>query len=187
MPTIGIDYGATKIYVDKCEVSVHIFDTSGSPLFADVRNEFYYDAHGILIVFDVTKRETFESLGGWVHEIRTELQRRSVSQPGRNETHKNGNNMFSDPSPVVLVCGNKVDLLETKEYENQSKHNCVDEVEARLWADVHGFQFCETSASTGVGVGDMFHAFFSTIVKQQLHLMTNGGKLPKTPASARYQ
>ena len=69
MPTIGIDYGATKIYVDKCEVSVHIFDTSGSPLFADVRNEFYYDAHGILIVFDVTKRETFEGLGGWMHEI----------------------------------------------------------------------------------------------------------------------
>ena len=40
MPTIGIDYGATKIYVDKREVSIHIFDTSGSPLFVEVRNEF---------------------------------------------------------------------------------------------------------------------------------------------------
>ena len=29
LPTIGIDYGATKIFVDKREVGIHIFDTSG--------------------------------------------------------------------------------------------------------------------------------------------------------------
>ena len=54
LPTIGIDYGATKIFVDKREVGIHIFDTSGNSLFYDVRNEFYRDAHGILLVFDTT-------------------------------------------------------------------------------------------------------------------------------------
>ena len=179
MPTIGIDYGATKIYVDKCEVSVHIFDTSGSALFSDVRNEFYYDAHGILLVFDVTRRETFENLTGWVQEIKDELQRRSF-QNIKNESYHNN---IPDLTPIVLVCGNKIDLLDTKEHEQLD--NNVDEVEARLWSDVHGLQYCETSASSGEGVGDMFHTFFSTIVRQQLDIMTNGGKLPKTPLSAR--
>ena len=32
----------------------------------------------------------------------------------------------------------------------------VDEVEARLWAELHGFIYCETSASTGLGITDMF-------------------------------
>ena len=68
LPTIGIDYGATRIFVDKREVgflprvhlfdhdlyhmvsfatllphqvSVHIFDTSGLDMFKEVRNEFY--------------------------------------------------------------------------------------------------------------------------------------------------
>ena len=32
----------------------------------------------------------------------------------------------------------------------------VDDMEARLWAELHGFNFFETSASTGVGITDMF-------------------------------
>ena len=54
LPTIGIDYGATRIFVDKREVSVHIFDTSGAAVFADVRNEFYRDAHGVILAYDLT-------------------------------------------------------------------------------------------------------------------------------------
>ena len=52
------------------EVSVHIFDTSGNPIFHDIRNEFYLDAHGILLVYDVTRRETFYALPKWLNEIR---------------------------------------------------------------------------------------------------------------------
>ena len=37
----------------------------GNPLFYDVRNEFYRDAHGILLVFDVSDRSSFESLTRW--------------------------------------------------------------------------------------------------------------------------
>ena len=62
LPTIGIDYGATRIFVDKREVSIHIFDTSGSPIFAEVRNEFYRDTHGIVLAFDVCRRDTFDAL-----------------------------------------------------------------------------------------------------------------------------
>ena len=32
----------------------------------------------------------------------------------------------------------------------------VDEMEARLWAELHGFSFFETSANTGAGITDMF-------------------------------
>ena len=89
LPTVGIDYGATRIFVDKREVlmkplrhkyfyfvdqvSVHIFDTSGASLFTDVRNEFYREAHGLLMVMDVTRRESFEDLSDWVLEIKQEV------------------------------------------------------------------------------------------------------------------
>merc|ERR1712180_276675 len=62
LPTIGIDYGATKIYVDKKQVSVHIFDTSGQDMFQEVRHEFYREAHGILLVMDVGRRDSFDYL-----------------------------------------------------------------------------------------------------------------------------
>ena len=45
--------------------------------------------------------------------------------------------------PVILVCGNKTDQKQ------DSSENFVDDYEAKLWADIHGFTYCETSAMTG--------------------------------------
>ena len=97
----------------------------------------------------------------WLAEIKTELQLRKES----NQNSK----------PIILVCANKTDL---KDNDNTVIENVVDEYEAKLWADVHGFSFCETSASNGNGVGDMFHTFFSQIVKQQNEL-DRAGSLPR--------
>ena len=41
----------------------------------------------------------------------------------------------------------------------------MDEIEARLWAELHGFIYCETSAHSGAGITDMFQGFFSHIVR----------------------
>ena len=75
----------------------------------------------------------------------------------------------------------------------------VDEVEARLWAELHGFIYCETSASTGLGITDMFQVslvinenvtnyrryhhcqgFFSQIVR-----LAESGMGSKTPKSGK--
>ncbi len=75
-------------------------------------------------------------------------------------------------STVLMVCANKCDRSPRQ----------VDEVEARLWAELRGFQLFETSALTGEGINDMFHAFFSQIVRT--HDDGSNG-LPSTPSSAR--
>lgn len=74
---------------------------------------------------------------------------------------------------VVLLCANKTDVQPDRPRQ-------VDDLEARLWADLHGFPYFETSASTGDGIGDMFHTFFSQIVR-----LVDTGAAPKTPTSAR--
>jgi len=154
LPTVGIDYGATRIYVDKREVSVHIFDTSGASLFTDVRNEFYREAHGLLMVMDVTRRESFEDLSDWVLEIKQELIRE-----GRGLD-----------STVCFLAANKCDASQRE----------VDEVEARLWAELHGFTYFETSANNGLGVTDMFQGFFSQIVR-----LAESGLATKTPKQGK--
>lgn len=168
LATVGIDYGATRIYIDGLEpVSVHIFDTSGNPLFREVRNEFYRDAHGILIVYDASRRPSFDSLPRWLNEVRTHMpevrcggQASRTNQPAFN--------------PVIMVCANKVDLRDPEAPQ-------VDDLEARLWADLHGLLYCETSANRGTGVGDMFNVFFTSILNNFRHSLW----LPETPSSAR--
>ncbi|KAA0196940.1 hypothetical protein HAZT_HAZT007441 [Hyalella azteca] len=73
IPTIGIDYGSTRVEVDDQVVSVHFFDTSGSPLFEEVRSEFYADMQGVLLVYDVTDQASFLALDSWMAELHHNL------------------------------------------------------------------------------------------------------------------
>jgi len=141
LPTIGIDYGATKIYVDKKQVSVHIFDTSGQNIFQEVRNEFYRDAHGILFVMDVGRRDSFDYLNRLINEIRTEL-------------YSEGKGF---ENVIFFLAANKCDI--------DGDRREVDELEAQVWAELYGFPYYSTSAANGSGITEMFQAFFSQIVK----------------------
>uniref|UniRef100_A0A7M4E3C1 DnaJ heat shock protein family (Hsp40) member C27 n=2 Tax=Crocodylus porosus TaxID=8502 RepID=A0A7M4E3C1_CROPO len=153
LATIGIDYGVTKVQVRDREIKVNIFDMAGHPFFYEVRNEFYKDTQGVILVYDVGQKESFEALDTWLAEMKQELG-----------PHGNIENI------VFVVCANKIDC---------TKHRCVDESEGRLWAESRGFLYFETSAQTGEGINEMFQTFYSAIID----LCDNGGKRPTTGMS----
>ncbi|XP_029452057.1 dnaJ homolog subfamily C member 27 [Rhinatrema bivittatum] len=148
LATIGIDYGVTKVQMRDREIKVNIFDMAGHPFFYEVRNEFYKDTQGVLLVYDVGQRESFDALEAWLAEMKQEL-----------------GPLTNLENVIFSVCANKVDC---------SKHRCVDESEGRLWAESRGFLYFETSAQTGEGINEMFQVFYSTIID----LCENGGKRP---------
>jgi len=118
MATIGIDYGVTRLRIRNYDIRMNIFDFSGHPLFYEVRNEFYRDVQGVLLVFDVSNRRSFETLDYWISEMKKELNAKFTSV-------------------LLFIIGNKNDLKRT-----------VEENEARLWANVRGYQYFETSGNT---------------------------------------
>ncbi|WAR15929.1 DJC27-like protein [Mya arenaria] len=122
LATIGIDYGVSKVTIQNRDVKV--------------RNEFYKDTQGAILVYDVADRASFESLDHWLLEMQNEI--------GNQADHDN---------VVICVCANKTD-----------KKRQVDETEGRLWADSRGFQYFETSALNGDGVNEMFQALFEGVV-----------------------
>ncbi|XP_029396753.1 dnaJ homolog subfamily C member 27 [Mus pahari] len=130
LATIGIDYGVTKVQVRDREIKVNIFDMAGHPFFFEVRNEFYKDTQGVILVYDVGQKDSFDALDSWLAEMKQELG-----------PHGNMDNI------VFVVCANKIDC---------SKHRCIDESEGRLWAESRGFLYFETSAQTGEGINEMF-------------------------------
>ena len=93
MPTIGIDFGVTKVCVMNLEIKVNIFDVSGNPIFYEVRNEFYKDTQGILMVFDVGNKASFDALAKWIQELKKHLESEEMMQ-----------------RIAVVVCGNKSDI-----------------------------------------------------------------------------
>ena len=89
--TIGVEFGARMITLEdenKTQVKLQIWDTAGQESFRSITRSYYRGAAGALLVYDVTRRDTFQHLGRWLEEA-------------KQHAHEN---------MVILLIGNKNDL-----------------------------------------------------------------------------
>mmetsp|Transcript_21951 Transcript_21951/g.36760 ORF Transcript_21951/g.36760 Transcript_21951/m.36760 type:complete len:205 (-) Transcript_21951:314-928(-) len=98
--TIGVEFGARLINIDQHQIKLQIWDTAGQESFRSITRSYYRDAAGALLVYDITRRESFNHLGRWLEEAK-----------------QNGN-----PNMTIMLIGNKSDLehrraVSTKEGE----------------------------------------------------------------------
>jgi small GTP-binding protein len=134
--TIGVNF-LTKI-IDLSGhgiVKLSIWDIGGQERFEMVRTDFYKGAVGAVIVFDLTRMETFNAIEKWLNEVR----------------HYAGN------IPFILI-GNKADLLE-------HFVRVVEKEEAEEFARAHNSTYIETSAKTGENVDEAFQEFSQMLVE----------------------
>ena len=87
--TIGIDYGVKKLKIKGQQIAINFFDMSGNEDYKAIRTDFYEGSSGVLMVFDVDNRDSFNSLIHWEDEMK-----------------KNG---IDSNRVKIVVCGNKSD------------------------------------------------------------------------------
>ena len=87
--TIGIDYGVKKLKIKGQPIAINFFDMSGNEDYKLIRTDFYADASGVIMVFDLDNRDSYNSLIHWEDEMK-----KSGIDPTRTK---------------VVVCGNKAD------------------------------------------------------------------------------
>eukprot|EP00929_Paragymnodinium_shiwhaense_P096135 TRINITY_DN57646_c0_g1_i1.p1 TRINITY_DN57646_c0_g1~~TRINITY_DN57646_c0_g1_i1.p1 ORF type:complete len:491 (+),score=80.60 TRINITY_DN57646_c0_g1_i1:82-1554(+) len=145
--TIGVDYSTRPLKVMQHDIKVKFYDVSGSGDFKKIRTAFYDHTMGAMLVYDVTKRESFADLPKWIEEAAAHKVRLS-KQPGSESE-----------LPYVVLCANKSDLSS----------RVVTEAEGMQFACQHGMYYYETSASSGEGVSPAFDALLEKVVSHQLH------------------
>mmetsp|Transcript_25932 Transcript_25932/g.25494 ORF Transcript_25932/g.25494 Transcript_25932/m.25494 type:complete len:105 (+) Transcript_25932:10-324(+) len=60
--TIGVEYGAKNITINNTLVKLQIWDTAGQEDYRSITRTFYRNAHGIILMYDLTNLQTFENL-----------------------------------------------------------------------------------------------------------------------------
>ena len=130
--TIGIDFGVKPVPIEGAgTVKINFFDFAGGSEYFEIRNEFYKDAQGAMLVFDVASAASLAALDKWLKE---------AEEFG----------LDAKRTACVLV-GNKTD----------NKKREVSEPDARKWAGSHGgMAYFETSAKDGDNVSKMFESLF---------------------------
>ena len=67
--TIGIDFKIKQIHLDGKDIKLQIWDTAGQERFRTITTSYFRGAQGILLVYDVTDRGSFENIRNWVSQI----------------------------------------------------------------------------------------------------------------------
>uniref|UniRef100_A0A914YM08 small monomeric GTPase n=1 Tax=Panagrolaimus superbus TaxID=310955 RepID=A0A914YM08_9BILA len=69
--TIGVDFRVTTINIDNNFVKLAIWDTAGQERFRTLTPSYYRGGQGIICVYDVSSRASFDKLGHWIAELDT--------------------------------------------------------------------------------------------------------------------
>ncbi|XP_067870229.1 ras-related protein Rab-18a isoform X1 [Heterodontus francisci] len=76
--TIGVDFKVKTIAVDGNKAKLAIWDTAGQERFRTLTPSYYRGAQGVILVYDVTRRETFVKLENWLNELETYCTRNDI-------------------------------------------------------------------------------------------------------------
>jgi DnaJ family protein C protein 27 len=145
--TIGVDYGVKPVQILGQTAKVNFFDLSGGEDFREIRTEFYENANGVLLAYDVSDSQTFKQLSRWLEEARgLKVPISSKDKPG--------------DVPFVILCANKVDLASRQ----------VSKAEGMQFASQHGMYYYETSANSGENVNESLNFLFEKIVGHTMEM-----------------
>lgn len=67
--TVGVEFQTQCMEIEGKEVKAQIWDTAGQERFRAVTSAYYRGAFGALVVYDISRRSTFESVGRWLEEL----------------------------------------------------------------------------------------------------------------------
>ncbi|CAN0891466.1 Ras-related protein RABA6b [Linum grandiflorum] len=125
-PTIGVEFAYRDVKVGNKLIKAQIWDTAGQERFRAITSSYYRGALGALVVYDISRRGTFDNVEKWLDELRG----------------------FSNSEMVVVLVGNKSDAARHLRE--------VSEEDGRSLAEAEGISFMETSARDGVNVDAAF-------------------------------
>ena len=92
--TVGVEFGSKNFIMEGNDiVKAQIWDTAGQERYRSVTKAYYKGAKGALLVYDISRKSTFENIDNWLLDLKT-----------------NG-----DKNILIILIGNKADLLEKRE------------------------------------------------------------------------
>mmetsp|Transcript_6109 Transcript_6109/g.5458 ORF Transcript_6109/g.5458 Transcript_6109/m.5458 type:complete len:212 (+) Transcript_6109:63-698(+) len=153
VPTIGVEFATRTVELaNGSRVKAQIWDTAGQERYRAITSAHYRRAVGALLVYDVTKEKTFESVTRWMEELK----------------------YHAEPDIVIMLVGNKIDLVEKSQGLRK-----VSREDAKKVADEHQMLFEESSAITSQNVNDVFERLLQEIyeTRSEAKVREGGEKL----------
>jgi len=150
--TIGCDYAVKRVKVGARVVKLDLWDTAGQEAYRAITRTFYRQAQAAVLVYNLTKQPTFQSIGRWLQDLRE----------------------HSGPDLPVYLAGNMQDL--------RAKQEVATEVAREFCRVNGVKGFAEISAKTGFGLSELFSQVATDLLRLELsQIQLKGSRLSAQP------
>ncbi|KAJ7326530.1 Golgi vesicle fusion to target membrane [Desmophyllum pertusum] len=141
----GQEVTTRKIEVQSKEIKLQIVDTAGTENLRKYAKSLYKGAQGLMVVYDITDKSSFEAVAKWLEDIDEHFQVRY---------------------PAIAVIGNKCDIEDRRVITKET---------LEAFAIDHGISFMEVSGKTGVNIKESFNLLTEEILLEDEELKGSTG------------
>ncbi|CAM8998302.1 unnamed protein product [Rhodiola kirilowii] len=155
--TIGVEFQTQKIDINGKEIKAQIWDTAGQERFKAITSAYYRGAVGALVVYDITRRPTFDNVGKWLNELHT----------------------HSDMNVITILVGNKSDLRDAREVST-AEGKTLAEAQGMFFIETSALDSSNVVAAFQTVVKEIYNILSRKVMqsqelkKQDPDWMTNG-------------
>ncbi|XP_024983869.1 ras-related protein RABA5a-like [Cynara cardunculus var. scolymus] len=142
--TIGVEFQTQKMEINGKEVKAQIWDTAGQERFRAVTSAYYRGAVGALVVYDISRRQTFDSVGRWLHELHTHC----------------------DMNVVTILVGNKKDLKDAREVST-AEGKSLAESETLFFTETSALDSSNVNAAFQTIVKEIYDILSKKVIQSQ--------------------
>ena len=127
LSTIGLEFKYKLVTLeDGIIVKVQLWDTAGEERFRTIAKSYYKGAHGIVLIYDVTNRKTYENIRKWMNQIKDD----------------------SSSNISIILVANKIDC--------ENEYRQVTKEEGKTLAKSNNLPIFEASAKDNINVEESF-------------------------------
>ncbi|CDP04500.1 unnamed protein product [Coffea canephora] len=142
--TIGVEFQTQKVEINGKEVKAQIWDTAGQERFRAVTSAYYRGAVGALLVYDISRRQTFDSIGRWLNELHT----------------------HSDMNVVTILVGNKSDLKDAREVST-AEGKALAEAQGLFFIETSALDSSNVAAAFQTVVKEIYNILSRKVIQSQ--------------------
>ncbi|XP_060212726.1 ras-related protein RABA5a-like isoform X1 [Lycium barbarum] len=152
--TIGVEFQTQKMDINGKEVKAQIWDTAGQERFRAVTSAYYRGAVGALLVYDISRRLTFDNIGRWLNELQT----------------------HSDMNVVIILVGNKSDLKEAREVTT-AEGKALAEAKGLFFIETSALDSSNVTSAFQTVVREIYNILSRKVIQSQELQKKDSGRL----------
>ena len=159
--TVGVEFGSKRFEIDGVSIKAQIWDTAGQERYKSITNAYYKGSKGAFVVYDITRKETFDSVDKWISDLKQSGDKKITILLIGNKSDLHNQRIISKEQGEEKAKNFGVAFLETSAFNGENLDNAfqimIKEVYDKCHSDIDdddGFQSFGNGEDINLGKGN---------------------------------